>query len=195
LIEHRHGRCLRLVGIGQSWRTVVPKRQQIAQPLANSRCHSRPHIGTGKISSALPGTSSLTSKTADRLKREIRDLTTQLGAEKIKGFVLATWPICRSRDSGTSAILLGAIPVSTRIVEQLAYGKDLKGGAVPGIAQVPGSIPRRINVHIGGIGASAAPPTRMGPALRPASIAPGMYSNSGRRRLKVAEGSNSDARF
>jgi C-terminal processing protease CtpA/Prc len=79
---------LRLVGIGQSWRTVVPKRQQIAQPLANSRCHSRPHIGTGKISSALPGTSSLTSKTADRLKREIRDLTTQLGAEKIKGFVL-----------------------------------------------------------------------------------------------------------
>ena len=48
-------------------------------------------------------------QTADRLKREIRDLTTQLGAEKIKGFVLATWPICRSRDSGTSAILLGAI--------------------------------------------------------------------------------------
>ena len=47
-----------------------------------------------------------------------------------------------------------AIPVSTRIVEQLAYGKDLKGGAVPGIAQVPGSIRRRINVHIGGIGAS-----------------------------------------
>jgi carboxyl-terminal processing protease len=27
-------------------------------------------------------------QTADRLKREIRDLTTQLGAEKIKGFVL-----------------------------------------------------------------------------------------------------------
>lgn len=39
-------------------------------------------------------------------------------------------------------------PFPTRIVEQLAYGKDLKGGAVPGIAQVPGHyrIRRRI-VH------------------------------------------------
>src|ERR1700688_3132488 len=29
-------------------------------------------------------------------------------------------------------------PFTTRFVEQLAYGKDLKGGMVPGIAQVPG---------------------------------------------------------
>ena len=72
----------------------------------------------------------------------------------------------------------------------------------PGIAQVPGIIafagglPIMIvdNVHIGGI-ASAAPPTRMRSALRPASIASRIYSNSGRRRIKVAEGSNFDARF
>ena len=31
-------------------------------------------------------------------------------------------------------------PFPTRFVEQLAYGKDLKGGALPGIAQVPGII-------------------------------------------------------
>jgi len=31
-------------------------------------------------------------------------------------------------------------PFPTRMVEQLAYGKDLKGGALPGIAQVPGVI-------------------------------------------------------
>jgi hypothetical protein len=48
------------------------------------------------------------------------------------------------------------------------------------------------NVHIGGIGVSG---TADQPALRPASIASRIYSNSGRRRLKVAEGSNSDARF
>jgi glc operon protein GlcG len=50
----------------------------------------------------------------------------------------------------------------TRFVEQLAYGKDLKGGAVPGIAQVPGIVAfagglpiiTADNVHIGGIGVS-----------------------------------------
>lgn len=31
-------------------------------------------------------------------------------------------------------------PFPTRFVEQLAYGKDLKGGALPGIAAVPGII-------------------------------------------------------
>jgi uncharacterized protein GlcG (DUF336 family) len=31
-------------------------------------------------------------------------------------------------------------PFPTRAVEQLAYGKDLKGGPLPGIAQVPGII-------------------------------------------------------
>jgi hypothetical protein len=62
-------------------------------------------------------------------------------------------PICRSGDAGTSAILLGAIPVSPRIVEQLAYGKDLKGGAVPGIAQVPGII-----AFAGGLSTQSARP-------------------------------------
>jgi hypothetical protein len=90
---------------------------------------------------------------------------------------------------------LARFPFPTRIVEQLAYGKDLKGG-VPGIAQVPGIIAFTGGSTSTSAGsAPAAPPTRMGPALRPASIAPRMYSNSGRRRLKVAEGSNSDARF
>ena len=31
-------------------------------------------------------------------------------------------------------------PFPTRAIEQLAYGKDLKGGSVPGLALVPGII-------------------------------------------------------
>jgi glc operon protein GlcG len=31
-------------------------------------------------------------------------------------------------------------PFPTRVVEQLAYGKDLKGGSLPGLAQVPGVV-------------------------------------------------------
>jgi uncharacterized protein GlcG (DUF336 family) len=49
-------------------------------------------------------------------------------------------------------------------MEQLAYGKDLKGGMVPGIAQVPGvtafagglPIMTADKVQIGGIGVSGA---------------------------------------
>ena len=49
-------------------------------------------------------------------------------------------------------------------MEQLAYGKDLKGGMVPGIAQVPGvtafagglPIMTADKVQIGGIGISGA---------------------------------------
>jgi hypothetical protein len=71
-----------------------------------------------------------------------------------------------------------------------------QGRRRPGITQVPGFIAFTDGQTCTSAGsAPAAPPTRMGPALRPASIAPRMYSNSGRRRLKVAEGSNSDARF
>jgi glc operon protein GlcG len=53
-------------------------------------------------------------------------------------------------------------PFPTRGVEQLAYGKDLKGGALPGLAMVPGivafagglPIMTADNVHIGAIGVS-----------------------------------------
>jgi len=53
-------------------------------------------------------------------------------------------------------------PFPTRFVEQLVYGKDLKGGVVPGFALVPGvvafagglPIMSADNVHIGGIGVS-----------------------------------------
>ena len=44
-------------------------------------------------------------------------------------------------------------PFPTRFVEQLAYGKDLKGGAVPGIAQVPGII-----AFAGGLSTQSARP-------------------------------------
>jgi glc operon protein GlcG len=53
-------------------------------------------------------------------------------------------------------------PRSTRDVEQLAYGKDLKGGVVPGFALVPGVIAfagglpimTEDKMQIGGIGVS-----------------------------------------
>jgi glc operon protein GlcG len=53
-------------------------------------------------------------------------------------------------------------PFPTRFVEQLSYGKDLKGGALPGLAQVPGIIAfagglpimTADNMHIGGLGVS-----------------------------------------
>jgi glc operon protein GlcG len=53
-------------------------------------------------------------------------------------------------------------PFPTRVVEQLAYGKDLKGGSLPGIAQVPGvvafagglPIVTEDKVQIGAIGVS-----------------------------------------
>jgi len=53
-------------------------------------------------------------------------------------------------------------PFPTRAIEQLSYGKDLKGGTVPGLALVPGIIAfagglpimTADNVHIGGLGVS-----------------------------------------
>ena len=53
-------------------------------------------------------------------------------------------------------------PFPTRGVQELAYGKDLKGGMVPGLALVPGIIAfagglpimTEGKVHIGGIGVS-----------------------------------------
>src|SRR5271169_2378777 len=53
-------------------------------------------------------------------------------------------------------------PFPTRFVQELAYGKDLKGGALPGIAQVPGVIAfagglplmTADKMHVGGIGVS-----------------------------------------
>ena len=53
-------------------------------------------------------------------------------------------------------------PFPTRMVEQLAYGKDLKGGPLPGLAQVPGVIAfagglpimTEDKIQIGGIGVS-----------------------------------------
>jgi glc operon protein GlcG len=53
-------------------------------------------------------------------------------------------------------------PFPSRFVEQLAYGKDLKGGIIPGFALTPGivafagglPIMTEDKVHIGGIGVS-----------------------------------------
>jgi glc operon protein GlcG len=53
-------------------------------------------------------------------------------------------------------------PFPTRVIEQLSYGKDLKGGTVPGLALVPGIIAfagglpimTADSAHIGGIGVS-----------------------------------------
>jgi glc operon protein GlcG len=53
-------------------------------------------------------------------------------------------------------------PFPTRLVEQLAYGKDLKGGVVPGFALVPGIVAfagglpvmTEDKVHVGGLGVS-----------------------------------------
>jgi glc operon protein GlcG len=77
--------------------------------------------------------------------------------EKMDGAYLGSRDIALHK-AQTSA----RFPFPTRFVEQLAYGKDLKGGAVPGIAQVPGIIAfagglpimTADNVHIGGIGVS-----------------------------------------
>lgn len=55
--------------------------------------------------------------------------------EKQDGAFLGSSEIARHK-AQTSA----HFPFPTRFVEQLAYGKDLKGGALPGIAAVPGII-------------------------------------------------------
>jgi glc operon protein GlcG len=59
----------------------------------------------------------------------------QIFFERMDGAYLGSGDIARHK-AETSA----RFPFPTRAVEQLAYGKDLKGGALPGIAQVPGII-------------------------------------------------------
>jgi glc operon protein GlcG len=55
--------------------------------------------------------------------------------ERMDGAYLGSGDIAR-RKAETSA----HFPFPTRGIEQLAYGKDLKGGTVPGLALVPGII-------------------------------------------------------
>lgn len=55
--------------------------------------------------------------------------------ERMDGAYLGSGDIARHK-AETSA----RFPFPTRVVEQLAYGKDLKGGALPGLAQVPGIV-------------------------------------------------------
>jgi glc operon protein GlcG len=59
----------------------------------------------------------------------------QIFFERMDGAYLGSGDIARHK-AETSA----RFPFPTRAVEQLAYGKDLKGGQLPGIAQVPGII-------------------------------------------------------
>jgi glc operon protein GlcG len=77
--------------------------------------------------------------------------------ERMDGAYLGSGDIARHK-AETSA----RFPFPTRGVEQLAYGKDLKGGTVPGLALVPGiiafagglQVTTDDKVHIGGIGVS-----------------------------------------
>ena len=77
--------------------------------------------------------------------------------EKMDGAYLGSRDIALHK-AQTSA----RFPFPTRFVQELAYGKDLKGGMIPGIAQVPGIIAfagglpimTADKVHVGGIGVS-----------------------------------------
>ncbi len=81
----------------------------------------------------------------------------QIVFERMDGAYLGAGDIARHK-AETSA----HFPFPTRGIEQLAYGKDLKGGTVPGLALVPGivafagglPIMTDDKVHIGGIGVS-----------------------------------------
>ena len=81
----------------------------------------------------------------------------QIFFEKMDGAYLGSGEIALHK-AQTSA----RFPRSTRDFEQLAYGKDLKGGMVPGLALAPGIIAfagglpimTEDKVHIGGIGVS-----------------------------------------
>jgi glc operon protein GlcG len=81
----------------------------------------------------------------------------QIFFERMDGAYLGSGDIALHK-AQTSA----RFPFPTRGIEQLAYGKDLKGGAVPGLALVPGIIafPGGLpimtadNVQIGAIGIS-----------------------------------------
>jgi len=76
--------------------------------------------------------------------------------ERMNGAYLGSGDVARNK-AETSA----KFPFPTRFVEELAYGKDKKGGALPGIAEVPGIIAfagglpiMAGGAHIGGIGVS-----------------------------------------
>ena len=81
----------------------------------------------------------------------------QIFFEKMDGAYLGSGEIALHK-AQTSA----RFPRSTRDFEQLVYGKDLKGGMVPGLALAPGIIAfagglpimTEDKVHIGGIGVS-----------------------------------------
>jgi glc operon protein GlcG len=81
----------------------------------------------------------------------------QIFFEKMDGAYLGSGEIALHK-AQTSA----RFPRPTRDIEQLAYGKDLKGGMVPGLALVPGIIAfagglpimTEGKVQIGGIGVS-----------------------------------------
>jgi uncharacterized protein GlcG (DUF336 family) len=81
----------------------------------------------------------------------------QIFFEKMDGAYLGSGEIALHK-AQTSA----RFPRSTRGIEQLAYGQDLKGGMVPGFALVPGivafagglPIMTAAKLHIGGIGVS-----------------------------------------
>ncbi len=81
----------------------------------------------------------------------------QIYFERMDGAYLGSGDISRHK-AETSA----KFPFPTRMLEQLAYGKDLKGGQVPGLAQVPGlvafagglPIMTAGKAHLGGIGVS-----------------------------------------
>jgi glc operon protein GlcG len=77
--------------------------------------------------------------------------------ERMDGAYLGSGDIARHK-AETSA----RFPFPTRAIEELAYGKDLKGGTVPGLALVPGiiafpgglAVMTNDKVQIGGIGVS-----------------------------------------
>jgi len=77
--------------------------------------------------------------------------------EKMDGAYLGSRDIALHK-AQTSA----RFPFPTRFVQELAYGKDLKGGMLPGIAQVPGVVAfagglplmTADKAHVGGIGVS-----------------------------------------
>ena len=80
----------------------------------------------------------------------------QVFFERMNGAYLGSGDVAR-RKAETSA----KFPFPTRLVEELAYGKDHKGGTLPGIAEVPGVIAFAGGLpimgggaHIGGIGVS-----------------------------------------
>jgi glc operon protein GlcG len=87
----------------------------------------------------------------------VDDGANEIFFEKMDGAFLGSRDIALHK-AQTSA----KFPFPTRFVQELAYGKDLKGGAVPGIAQVPGIIAfagglpimTADKAHIGGIGVS-----------------------------------------